>query len=906
MTLELKFSIDKVESDLTGMLVIALSQPITLDQIRVAALHRELLQLLHAQESTYQSKIRQKFIGSNTPLSLFHVSNLAATRILKLLAATHLFYFGQKLLVCDFHSMTEFYYYIEACDKNQPTISGRLKENDFEFPLSDVQFLCSGSHHYYVHGIRLKQIVTEVAWKDLKQLYIAPEKVSLAQIQKEYSEDHGPLQPKLVYSQGAEATLPMASEPLPLLILSDRLGAFADLWMNYPQEHGESLRVSFSDPSPWVKDAKGKPRIKRQFEVEKNWERDLLETDFVRKISGNTHYYCPVDAVGKSLSFLLEIGWHLEDFQGRRICRLTDSDLQIHSASDSFIVKGRVHYGEHHVDLKDIVGAFNRRDRFVQIGVGQVGLLPTGFESSFGISGITEEGEIVQDGIKLQRNRLGALTELFDSSAKLTFDDTFANLKEKLSNFAGIIEAPPSSAFRGELRPYQQEGLNWLAFLYEYGFHGLLADDMGLGKTVQVLAFLSRLKLEKPVLIVLPTSLIFNWKHEIEQFLPDARIYVYQGQQRTPWPSDTETSWIILTSYATLRIDLDVFQSHSYQCIILDEAQTIKNSHTKTAQSIYQLEGDFRLSLTGTPIENHIAELWAHFRFLIPDLFGPEKTFLAEAQAGTADFRYLQKIRRKMRPFLMRRTKEEVAKDLPDRIEQVVFVEMEPAQRKIYDEFLTRFKSNLLKKIELEGIGKHRIEVLEVILRLRQICCHPLLISGQLDELDTAASSKLEALMQDLETAVEEGRKVLVYSQFTSMLQLISKEVKARNWQFVYLDGQTKDREKAVRTFQEDPATLLFLISLKAGGIGLNLTAADYVFLYDPWWNEAVENQAIDRAHRIGRKDTVIAKRYVAAETIEEKMMTLKASKRSLLTDILHDQIAVDQLSIDDLHYLID
>lgn len=905
MTVDLKFSIDKVESDLTGLLVITISKPMTLEQIRESVLYRELLQLLHSQESTFQSKARQKFIGSNTPLSLFHVSNLTTTRVLKLLDATHAFYFQEKLLVCDFHSSAEFYYFIEACDKNQPTISGWLKEKDVELPLSEVQFLCSGSQHYYIHGIRLKQITTEVAWKDLKQLYIAPDKVSLAQIQKNYSEENSPLQPKLVYSQGAEKTLPIASEPRPLLILSDRLGAFANLWMSYPQDQGECLRVSFSDPSPWVKDSKGKPRIKRQFEIEKEWERDLLETDFVRKMSGNTHYYCPVDVVGKSLSFLLEIGWHIADFQGSRICRLTDSDLQIHSAADCFIVKGRVHYGEHQVDLKDVVGAFNRRDRFVQIGVGQVGLLPTGFESSFGISGITEEGEIVQDGIKLQRNRLGALTELFDSSAKLTYDDTFANLKEKLTSFEGIKAAPPSSAFRGELRPYQQEGLNWLSFLYEYGFHGLLADDMGLGKTVQVLAFLSRLELQKPVLIVLPTSLIFNWKHEIEQFLPEARIFVYQGQQRSSWPRDTDPL-IILTSYATLRIDLEIFQNHSYQCIILDEAQTIKNSHTKTAQAIYRLEADFRLSLTGTPIENHIAELWAHFRFLIPDLFGPEKTFLAEAQAGTADFRYLQKIRRKMRPFLMRRTKEEVAKDLPERIEQVVFVEMESAQRKIYDEFLANFKSNLLKKIELEGIGKHRIEVLEVILRLRQICCHPLLISGQLDELATPASSKFDALMQDLETAVEEGRKVLVYSQFTSMLQLISKEVRARRWEFVYLDGQTKDREKAVRTFQEDPATLLFLISLKAGGIGLNLTAADYVFLYDPWWNEAVENQAIDRAHRIGRKDTVIAKRYVAVETIEEKMMTLKASKRSLLTDILQDQTTINQLSIDDLHYLID
>jgi SNF2 family DNA or RNA helicase len=361
-----------------------------------------------------------------------------------------------------------------------------------------------------------------------------------------------------------------------------------------------------------------------------------------------------------------------------------------------------------------------------------------------------------------------------------------------------------------------------------------------------------------------------------------------------------------LTSYATLRIDFELFESHTYQCIILDEAQTIKNPNTKTAKAIYKLKGGFRLSLTGTPIENHIIEIWAHFHFLIPDLFGLEKKFTAEIEAGSADFRYMQRIRKKMRPFVLRRKKEEVAKDLPERIEQVVWIEMPAEQRKVYENFLAGFRSNLLKKVELDGLGKHRIEVLEAILRLRQICCHPLLALGQSEDMQSIPSAKLEALMQDIETAVEEGRKVLVYSQFTTMLQLILNEVNQRKWSFVYLDGQTKDREKVVTQFQEDPSTFIFLISLKAGGIGLNLTAADYVFLYDPWWNEAVENQAIDRAHRIGRKETVIAKRYVMVETIEEKMMTLKASKRALLTDLMSDSLGEAKLSVDDLRYLLD
>lgn len=906
MLIDIKFSIDKAESDLTGTLAISTSVPLTLDALRQAVLHKELLQLLHSQEVSYQSKQKaRKFIGSNTPLSLFHVSFLATTRALELLAATHAFYFNGKPIVCDFYGNTEFYFFIEG-EENSP-IQGKLKTNSREFSLSECAFICSGAHHYYIHGVALKPIITEVSWKDLRQLYLTPEKVSLNQIQKNYQEEeNNPLLPKIIFGHETVTSLPKSSEPLPLLCLSDRLGAFANLWMNYPLENSEkTLKIAFHDPSTWIKNSKGRPFIKRQLETEKQWEKDLLETDFVKKIDSSSHYYCPVDCVSKSLSFLLDIGWQLEDSQGRRICRLTDSKLEIHSLKDAFIIKGGVQYGDYQADLKDVVGAFNRKERFIEIGSQQVGLLPSNLEG-YGLNGLVEEGEFVQEGIKLRRSRIGALSDLFESKADLTFDDTFANLKEKLSNFQGIQLAKPAPSFKGSLRPYQQDGVNWLSFLYEYGFHGLLADDMGLGKTVQVLAFLSLLKLEHPVLIVLPTSLIFNWKHEIENFLPQASIYVYQGMQRNPWPKELAPSTIILTSYTTLRIDLPLFQSHFYECIILDEAQTIKNSHTQTAQAVYRLEGRFRLSLTGTPIENHISELWAHFRFLIPDLFGEEKKFLADVAASDSDFRYLQKIRQKMKPFVLRRKKEEVAQDLPERIEQIVYVEMDPSQRQLYENFLGGFKQNLLKKVELEGLSKYRIEVLEAILRLRQICCHPLLVSSQSEDIHKIPSAKMEALFQDLETIIDEGRKVLIYSQFTSMLKLIAKEVQNRDWQFVYLDGQTKDREHVVKKFQEDPSTLLFLISLKTGGIGLNLTAADYVFLFDPWWNEAVENQAIDRAHRIGRKDTVIAKRFVTVETIEEKMMALKASKRSLLNDVLHDQIEISQLSLDDLHYLID
>ena len=308
----------------------------------------------------------------------------------------------------------------------------------------------------------------------------------------------------------------------------------------------------------------------------------------------------------------------------------------------------------------------------------------------------------------------------------------------------------------------------------------------------------------------------------------------------------------------------------------------IKNAHTQTAQAVCRLNAQLRICLTGTPIENHLQELWSHFHFLMPDLLGSQEQFEADIEAAQSDRRYLERIKRKITPFMLRRRKQDVATDLPPRLDQIVWIQMAEEQQSFYDQLLAGFKSGLLKKVETEGMGKHRLEVLEAILRLRQVCCHPLLVSSLIEQ-SVPRSAKFDALLQDLETIVDEGHKVLIYSQFTSMLHLMTQAAKDRKWSFGYLDGSTKNREEVVTRFQEDASQLLFFISLKAGGVGLNLTAADYVYLYDPWWNEAVEDQAINRAHRIGRKDSVIAKRFVITESIEEKIMKLKAAKREMI-----------------------
>ncbi|MBS0621414.1 MAG: DEAD/DEAH box helicase, partial [Verrucomicrobia bacterium] len=509
-------------------------------------------------------------------------------------------------------------------------------------------------------------------------------------------------------------------------------------------------------------------------------------------------YYCPLDQVGESLQLLLEVGWPILDPKGRPLALQTGMELQVAEEGAQLHLKGRVLFGQGQAPVEEVVAAYQRHARLLPLADGQVALLPKG-------SPLEQVRQV-----KIERARGGEFSTLpavIDASL------------EPLLRFSGFEQVTPSEGFKGVLRLYQSEGLGWLHYLAQSGYGGVLSDEMGLGKTVQVLAFLSRLP--GPHLIVAPTSLLFNWKREIERFLPG----------RTD---------IDIVSYGTLRRGIE----GSYKAAILDEAQNIKNPSSQTAQAAYEIRADFRLALSGTPIENRPAELWSLFRFAMPTLLGEMRNTIEKAR---------------VRPFILRRTKAEVAKELPEKIEQTVFIELGEEQRQVYD--------------SITGAP------LERILRLRQCCCHPLLVGSELGQ-----SAKLEALLLDLETVALEGKKGLIFSQFTEMLTLIGREL---SHPYVRLDGLTRDREAVVRQFQEDPQIPFFLISLKAGGVGLNLTKADYVFLYDPWWNVSAENQAIDRAHRIGREGTVIAKRYIAAGTIEERLMDLKAKKLAMGEEIL-------------------
>lgn len=889
----LVIKIQEAERDQFVLTAIKQQRALTLDLLKTLQTSKDsaLVAFLIQQESLYLKKTTGRAPDARTPFNLVHVGHQNISELLRFFAMNGRLYFNDKALVVDLFGKTELYYRIDQV--NNVTVTNlHVTSGSQEYLLSSCDFIGRGPPHWIIKGMALKIISTDIDWKEL-QSAVNGTPYPIDEILLNSKEDVNA--PKVVIP---ESFTVIQKEPLPVLILTDRSGAFANLWMDYGD--GSSL-VSYHDPV--IK--------KRQMIAERGWEKDLLETDFVLKNVGTSHYYCPIDKVAKSLSFLLEIGWQIKDWKDKKVVHHQEATISAEMQEGMIAIKGKVKYDCFHADLTTIVGAFNRRERFVEIAIGHVALLPTNWES-MGLDYIIDEGEVVGDTVRIKAHCMNNLTEFFDKQSHMQCDQSLMNLKKRLTDFKEVTLSPPSDQFHGELRPYQQEGVNWLSFLYEFGFHGMLADDMGLGKTIQVLAFLSRIECSSSVLIVVPTSLLFNWMREIKRFLPSAEVIIHHGSDRGTFQGLSPRKSvimdhlvIILTSYTTLRLDLPFFIQHRYSCLILDEAQAIKNSQTQIFKAVARLNAQFRLSITGTPIENNILELWSHFHFLMPDLLGEEAPFKAELQAGQSDNRFFKRIKKQIRPFLLRRYKEDVALDLPEKIEQIVWVEMTADQRRLYESVLSNARSQLMNKVSADGVGKHRMEILEVIMRLRQICCHPLLVqSGEASE-GLLESAKLDALMQDIEIAISEKRKILVYSQFTSMLTLIKKRIYCEGWTYVYLDGSTKDREKVVNQFQEDPSTYLFLISLKAGGVGLNLTAADYVFLYDPWWNTAVENQAINRAHRIGCKQTVIAKRYIVAESIEEKMMKLKTFKSSLADDLFDEEGKSSALTADDLLFLL-
>jgi superfamily II DNA or RNA helicase len=603
---------------------------------------------------------------------------------------------------------------------------------------------------------------------------------------------------------------------------------------------------------------------------------------------------------------LVDAGWHIEA-EGKVFRRPGAFRIEVSTGVDWFELHGGVEYGETSAKLPELLEALRRGENMVRLGDGTYGVLPEEWLERFQMiarAGTPEEGHL-----KFRASQAGLLDALLATQPEARCDEAFARLREELRGFQGV-EAPRQPAgFVGSLREYQREGLGWMEFLRRFSFGGCLADDMGVGKTAQVLALLETRRVLRaageplgPSLVVVPRSLVFNWKQEAERFTPQLRVLDYTGVARNG--NGFDCCDIVLTTYGTLRRDAVRLKDVEFDYIVLDEAQAVKNAATESAKATRLLRGRHRLALSGTPVENHLGELWSLFEFLNPGMLGAAGVFkLTAGSTRCPDEDARKLLAHALRPFILRRTKQQVARELPEKTEQTVYCEMEPAQRKLYNELREHYRNTLLKRIETQGLAKSKILVLEALLRLRQAACHP----GLLDpKRKTEPSAKLDVLLAQLEEVIEEGHKALVFSQFTSLLDIVRGRLDHDGVVYEYLDGATRDRQARVERFQNDPNCPLFLVSLKAGGLGLNLTAAEYVFLLDPWWNPAVEAQAVDRAHRIGQTRQVFAYRLIARDTVEEKVLELQKSKRDLAAAIIgEDNSLIRDLRREDLELLL-
>lgn len=669
-------------------------------------------------------------------------------------------------------------------------------------------------------------------------------------------------------------------------------------------------------------------RLQRQRETELEWHArlDNQETGLkAGKYKGQT----------RSDTYLLRRGVHPYDFLSSRLPRLIEAGFEIYgeaalssrinktkprisfeisSEIDWFDLKTSIEWGNQKVPLKELRQALRRNEKFIKLADGTLGEIPDDwlekYRHLFGLS------EAHDDGYRVSRHHIALLDDLFRDDTMVKADQKFEVARDWLRNFDGIAAREIPASFQGELRPYQKAGFDWLHFLRESGFGGCLADDMGTGKTIQALTFLLSLReswearnrrkrrKEAPLvnLLVVPRSLVTNWIREAERFTPGLRVLDFAHSERATETAEFDQYDLVVTTYGILIREVERLRKYPFDTVILDEAQAIKNPVSESAKAARALTSRHRLTLTGTPVENNTLELWSQFAFLNPGLLGSAEYF-REQFLGPIERRNdatsIETLKRLVYPFILRRTKEQVITDLPPRTEKIIWCEMEPAQRAIYDQTRDHFRTLLLKLIAEKGVNQARFRVLEGLLRLRQICNHPRLIRSQAGKASlarlaslaslgsTSESAKMEALLELLANATAEGHKILVFSQFVQMLRLIEKELKRTGIRYAYLDGATTNRQSRVDSFQQDDQIAVFLISLKAGGVGLNLTAADYVIHVDPWWNPAVEMQASDRAHRLGQEKPVFIYKLMVRDSVEEKILQLQERKRSLVTQLI-------------------
>jgi superfamily II DNA or RNA helicase len=673
----------------------------------------------------------------------------------------------------------------------------------------------------------------------------------------------------------------------------------------------EGELITHDSPDPGVFRKETRTFVRRDQERERARIERLARLGFRRgHASESSSFTLTPHLLPRVVRSLVSEGWRVEA-EGQLFRTPGAVRIEINSGVDWFEVSGGAQFGDISVSLPRLLAALTRGEHTVALGNGIVGILPEEWLKRYGM--LAELGSTEKNHLRFARHQASLLDALIAAESEVKTDEIFARLRDELSNFNGIEIAEPPPSFAGQLRDYQKEGLGWMNFLGRFGFGGCLADDMGLGKTVQALALLEARRTQRSTaletngrvarssLVVVPRSLVFHWKREAERFAPALRILEHSGAARLK-PGDHFAEYdVVLTTYGTLRRDALSFKDQHFDYCILDEAQAIKNSATLSAKAARLLRADHRLAMSGTPVENHLGELWSLIEFLNPGMLGKASLFTGAGRNPDAQTRAV--LSRALRPFILRRTKEQVARELPAKTEQTLYCDLEPREKKLYGELRDYYRARLLKNADDQSMSKIKFQTLEALLRLRQAACHP----GLIDKKKTAEpSAKIDTLLAQLEQVLDEGHKALVFSQFTSLLAIVRRRLDGAGIPYAYLDGRTRDRQARVEEFQNNPDLKLFLISLKAGGLGLNLHAAEYVYLLDPWWNPAVEAQAIDRAHRIGQTRQVFAYRLIARETVEEKVLELQRSKRDLADAIVSgNHSLIQSLTREDLQLLL-
>lgn len=682
----------------------------------------------------------------------------------------------------------------------------------------------------------------------------------------------------------------------------------------------EGIEIEYSEDNYHVDEANSAIRILRRNKAEEKKLYENLRTLHPAFSSqrNNQYYYLPFDDVMKRGWFIgmlrkvQEEGLSIHGFETLKKFRYTTHEPKITitagEASDWFELGVTIQWGDQTVSLKEIRHAILSHQDTLMLEDGTLGHIPEEWINQYSLLLRTATEE--NGSLKLNKMHFTLLEDLLDKIEGKSIRSEIEERKRKILEYDTIPKADLSAEIKAKLRPYQLSGFHWLQTLDELGWGGCLADDMGLGKTLQTISFLQYLKEKYPgstQLVVCPTSLIFNWENELQKFCPSLKFHIHYGSQRELNETHFKEFDIVLTTYGVVRNDLEELTGFLWQYVILDESQAIKNPDARVTKAIKELRAVNRIILSGTPIQNNTSDLFAQFNFLNPGLLGNREYFNREFGVPIDKLGSQQKtkeLKKLIYPFTLRRTKEQVAKDLPDKTVSVLWCTMEAGQRKLYNHYRDGYRNRLLKKIDEEGIAKSGMDVLEGLLRLRQICDHPALVTKE--EADSHTSVKIEELIREVQENAG-NHKLLVFSQFTGMLHLIRDEFEKAGITYCYLDGKTSlpKRKEEVTRFQEDENIKAFLISLKAGGVGLNLTVADYVYLVDPWWNPAAEQQAIDRAHRIGQKRKVFAYKMICKDSVEEKILKLQEKKQMLADDLIQEESGfVKNLTRDDVEFL--